>query len=306
MEMHQVRYFLSLAEELNFSRAAAKCNVSQPAFSRAIKALEEEFGGLLFHREGRFTHLSELGQMVRPHLEHVFRASHEAKEAAKDFAGLKKMVLKLGIMTTIAPDQFVDLIAAIRARHPDIELQMIDANSQDLQTRLLEGDLEVAIYALPGNEPEERTHVVPLFREQMVIAVHPSNRLASQSAIRVRDLDGESYIHRNHCEFAGYADGILREQGVTVKPAYWSDSADWTLAMIAAGLGFGFLPRNSVNHPGVVALPVVEPEFWRQVNFVTVRGRPHSPAVGALVRETMRKKWFGNSAIAAESAAHAS
>lgn len=228
----------------------------------AIEALGEEFGGLLFHREGRFTHLSELGQMMRPHLEHVFRASHEAKEAANDFAGLKKMVLKLGIMTTIAPDQFVDLIAAIRARHPDIELQMIDANSQDLQTRLLEGDLEVAIYALPGNEPEERTHVVPLFREQMVIAVHPSNRLASQSAIRI-----------------------------TVKPAYWSDSENWTLAMIAAGLGFGFLPRNSVNHPGVVALPVVEPEFWRRVNFVTVRGRPHSPAVGALVRETMRKRW---------------
>ena len=116
MEMHQVRYFLSLAEELNFSKAAAKCNVSQPAFSRAIKALEDEFGGLLFHREGRFTHLSELGQMVKPHLEQVFRETNEAKQRAKDFAGHKKMVLKLGVMTTIAPQQFVDLIAAIRAR----------------------------------------------------------------------------------------------------------------------------------------------------------------------------------------------
>ena len=303
MEMHQVRYFLSLAEELNFSRGAAKCNVSQPAFSRAIKALEEEFGGLLFHREGRFTHLSELGQMVKPHLDHVFRASKEAKERAKDFAGLKKMVLKLGVMTTIAPDQFVDLIAAIRAHNPEVELQMIDANSKDLQMRLLEGDLEVAIYALPGSEPEERTHVVPLFREQMVIVIHPGNRLANRPAIRVKDLDGECYIHRNHCEFAGYADGILREQGVTVKPAYWSDSEDWTLAMVAAGLGFGFLPRNSVSHPGVVALPIIEPEFWRQVNLVTVRGRPHSPAVGALVRETMRKKWFGSPAMAARAPA---
>jgi DNA-binding transcriptional LysR family regulator len=90
MEMHQVRYFLSLAEELNFSKAAAKCNVSQPAFSRAIKALEDEFGGLLFHREGRFTHLSELGQMVKPHLEQVFHETNEAKQRAKDFAGQKK------------------------------------------------------------------------------------------------------------------------------------------------------------------------------------------------------------------------
>lgn len=299
MEMHQVRYFLSLVEELNFSKAAAKCNVSQPAFSRAIKALEEEFGGLLFHREGRFTHLSELGHMVKPHLDHVARQSLEAKQRAKDFASLKKMVLKLGVMTTIAPDQFIDLIGAVRARHPDIELQMIDSGSKDLETRLLAGDLEVAIYALPGDDSEDRTHVVPLFQEQMVIVVHPTHRLANQAAIRVKDINGESYIHRNHCEFAGYADGILAAQGVTVKPAYWSDSEDWTLAMIAAGLGFGFMPKNSVNHLGVVALPVIEPEFWRQVNLVTVRGRPHSPAVGALVRETIRKKWFEGPAMAA-------
>src|SRR6266699_1334299 len=64
MEMHQVRYFLAVAEELNFSRAARKCDVSQPSLSRAIKSLEAELGGDLFRREGKNTHLSELGQMV--------------------------------------------------------------------------------------------------------------------------------------------------------------------------------------------------------------------------------------------------
>jgi DNA-binding transcriptional LysR family regulator len=71
------------------------------------------------------------------------------------------------------------------------------------------------------------------------------------------------------------------------------------MAMVAAGLGFAFMPANSVNHPGVIGVPVVEPEFWRQVNLVTVRGRPYSPGVGALVREAVRKKWFGKQAIAA-------
>ena len=69
--------------------------------------------------------------------------------------------------------------------------------------------------------------------------------------------------------------------------------------MVAAGLGFAFMPENAAKHPGVVALPVIEPEFWRKVNLVTVRGRPYSPGVGALVREAMRKKWFGSKAIAA-------
>jgi DNA-binding transcriptional LysR family regulator len=73
--------------------------------------------------------------------------------------------------------------------------------------------------------------------------------------------------------------------------------------MVAAGLGFAFLPANSAKHTGVVALPIVEPEFWRQVNLVSVRGRPHSPAVGALVREAMNKKWFGKKALATKAAA---
>ena len=104
-----------------------------------------------------------------------------------------------------------------------------------------------------------------------------------------------------NCEFAGYADHILQEKGVTCAPTFWSERDEWTLAMVAAGLGFAFMPANSVNHPDVVGIPVIEPEFWRQVNLVTVRGRPYSPGVGALVREAMRKKWFGKRAIAVQS-----
>ena len=185
-----------------------------------------------------------------------------------------------------------------RIRHDGLELRLCDANAKDLRDRLLAGDLEVVIYALPGEELDERTHVMPLFREQMVIAINRDHRLAGQRAFPVRELDGERYIHRMNCEFAGYADHILQEKGVTCTPTYWSERDDWTLAMVAAGLGFAFMPENAAKHPGVVALPVVEPEFWRNVNLVTVRGRPYSPGVGALVREAMRKKWFGSKAIA--------
>src|ERR1700747_1401701 len=75
MEMHQVRYFLAVAQELNFSRAAERCNVSQPSLSRAILQLEGELGGQLFRRERHLTHLTDLGQMVRPHLETVYNAA---------------------------------------------------------------------------------------------------------------------------------------------------------------------------------------------------------------------------------------
>jgi LysR family transcriptional regulator, hydrogen peroxide-inducible genes activator len=299
MEMHQIRYFLALAGELNFSRAAEKCNVTQSALSRAIQQLEVELGGQLIHRERHLTHLTDLGQMMLPHLEMIHRAAVRAKELAQDVSQLRRVPLKLGIMSTISPAEIVDLIAALKSSYQGLELRLSDASAPELRDRLLAGSLEVVICALPGEEPDERTHTMPLFREQMVIAVNRDHRLADERVFPVEQLDGECYIHRMNCEFAGYADQILKAKGVTCTPTYWSERDDWTMAMVAAGLGFAFMPANSVTHPDVAALPVVEPEFWRVVNLLTVRGRPYSPGLGALVREAMRKKWFGERAISA-------
>src|SRR5215467_2589614 len=176
MEMYQVRYFLAVAQELNFSRAAEKCNVSQPSLSRAIQQLEGELGGPLFRRERHLTHLTELGEMVRPHLETVYEAALKATRLSEDIKRLKKVPLKLGIMSTISPDEIVDLIAALKTRHDGLELRLCDASAEELRERLLAGNLEVVIYALPGEEPNERVHIMPLFAEQMVITVHSGHR----------------------------------------------------------------------------------------------------------------------------------
>jgi LysR family hydrogen peroxide-inducible transcriptional activator len=124
---------------------------------------------------------------------------------------------------------------------------------------------------------------------------HP---FARQNAVRLRDLDGQNYLNRASCEFNGYADRYFEEQAVECTTVYQSDRDDWILAMIRSGLGFGFMPANCITGTDVIARPLVEPEMWRDVNLVTVRGRPHSPAVGALVREAMRIKWQGAPALA--------
>jgi DNA-binding transcriptional LysR family regulator len=105
----------------SWSRAAERGEVSQLSLSRTIRSLEAELGGELFRREGRNTHLSELGQMVRPHLELVFSATANAKRISRDLATMNIVPLKLGIMSTIAPDEIVDLI--------DGRQNMLDWNS---------------------------------------------------------------------------------------------------------------------------------------------------------------------------------
>jgi LysR family hydrogen peroxide-inducible transcriptional activator len=302
MEMHQVRYFLALCEELNFTRAAERCHVAQPSLTRAIKQLEEELGGALFHRERANTHLSELGRTLKPYLEQVYRRAEEAKREAHEFLRLQKTPLRLGLMCTIAPTYLLDLVAAVHMRHPGIELQIIDAAATQLQEALIGGRIDVAIYALPSLETDERLHRLALYREQFKIVLDPRHRLAAQAAVRVADLGGERYLCRVNCEMGPAADAIFDAQGIAGPTVYQSERDDWILAMTAAGLGYAFMPALSVDHPGVTALPLVEPEIWREIALVTVRGRPHSPGVGALVQEAMRLPWVGKPAIALETA----
>jgi DNA-binding transcriptional LysR family regulator len=298
MQMHQVRYFLVLAEELNFTRSAARCNVAQPSLTRAIKSLEEELGGALFHRDHANIRLTDLGKLVHPYFEDVYRGAENARRKAREFTESRVMPLRLGLMCTIAPTQLLDFVHAVQVNHPMVRLQIIDAAAPKLQESLLAGNLDIAIYAMPEVPPDPRLHYLPLYRERYVIVLRPDHRLAGSEAVCVRDLDGECYLSRINCEYDAPATRVFEEQRANCETVYESERDDWILAMAAAGLGFGFMPQLSASHPGVAARPLIEPEFWREVALVTVRGRQYSAAAGSLVREAMRKRWNGKPALA--------
>src|SRR6185369_15502932 len=122
MEMQQVRYFLSLARTLNFTRAAEQSNVSQPALTRAIQQLEHELGGPLFHRERAKTHLSELGRIMLPYLESIHDQAQAARQHAENLKKLEDATLHIGAMCTIGPAILSDLIVKFRIEHPNVDL----------------------------------------------------------------------------------------------------------------------------------------------------------------------------------------
>ena len=118
---------------------------------------------------------------------------------------------------------------------------------------------------------------------------HPFEQL---NAVRIKDLHEQNYLARANCEYNDYLRAI-REKigGVDLKRPYTSERDDWIQCMVLAGLGFTYIPEYAVTVPGLVIRPLVEPEVFRTVSLVTVRGRPHSPAVGAFVREAKRYDW---------------
>lgn len=284
MEMHQVRYFLAVCETLNFTRAAERCNVSQPSLTRAIQGLEEELGGALFRRERGRTHLSDLGETVRPYLQDVFDQAEAAKQRAKGLKTLAEGQIQLGIMCTLGPGRLVPLLDGFRRRNPGIALHVSDAVGTLLQQQLLDGKLDVAILGLPGGV-DERLHSRPLFSERILVAMAPGHPFAQRNAIRLLDLDGQAYVNRINCEYIDYLAGLLRDRDMATRKVYRSDRDDWVQAMVQAGLGFGLLPESVITLPGLVTRPLIEPEVVREICLVTVRGRPHTPAVAAFLRE---------------------
>jgi DNA-binding transcriptional LysR family regulator len=290
MEMQQVRYFLALAETLNFTRAAEKCNVTQPALTRAIQGLEAELGGPLFHRERSKTHLSELGRMMLPYFEGIQAQASTARDAAKSFSKLDRAHLKIGVMCTIGPAVFSNFFVRFCRAHPEIDIDVIDLGVKEIVSRLLDGDLEIALFAQPEGL-DVRFHGLPLFSEKFVVVVPRDHRLARLNAVPCRELHDEAYVNRAKCEYFDVVHEQFISSGIRTRKVFTSERDDWVIGMIKAGLGFGYFPEFCVHDPDVVVRPLTDPDFMRTVMLVTVRGRPHSPAVGAFVRAAKAEKW---------------
>jgi DNA-binding transcriptional LysR family regulator len=290
MEMQQIRYFLGVAETLNFTRAAEKCGVSQPSLTRAIQQLEHELGGPLFHRERQHTHLTELGRTMRPFLQSIAANIEAARTEAEAYRRLESAPLKIGAMCTVGPAIISDFIVQFRHAYPNVELIVSDCSAKSLIDMMVAGDLDLALYGSPMSV-DLRFHAMPLFSERFVIALAPDHHLAVRDVIRAVDLNGEAYVNRANCEYLELARSEFRRIGVRTRRVFSSERDDWVQGMIKAGLGFGFFPEFSVTDPNLVVRPLVDPAFVRDIELVTVRGRPHTPAVGAFVTEIRRFGW---------------
>jgi DNA-binding transcriptional LysR family regulator len=290
MEMQQVRYFLALAEQLNITRAAEACNVTQPALTRAIKGLEGEFGGTLFHRERNNSHLTELGRTILPYVTAIHDQSAAAKEKSRAFRQLDDVSLKLGVMCTIGPYVLSDLVRKFHAEFSGVSLSISEDSDHDAAEQLMKGELEIAIVN-KTNAEDERLHCIPLYPERFVIVIPDDHPLASRDVVPVQALKGVPYVSRANCEVFYPVVAEFQNQGVDLEVAFRSPREDWILGMIRAGLGFGFFPEFQLLPDDLVRRPIVEPAFDRQISIVTMRGRPHSPAVGALIKLAKSLTW---------------
>jgi LysR family transcriptional regulator, hydrogen peroxide-inducible genes activator len=290
MQMNQIRYFVAMCDTLNFTRAAEKCNVSQPALTRGIQALEAEFGGFLFRRERGGTHLTDLGRLMRPRLVSIYEQTRAAKSTARGFLRLDDAPLRLGVMCTLGPLRFMGFIDHFHREYPGIELTIVEGTSARLTQELLSGALDIAVMAQP--KPFDGSlEARPLYRECFVVAFPHGHPFEQAEAVRIRDIEREPYLSRMNCEYQDYFDYLCAQYDVDIVEAHHSEREDWIQAMVIAGLGISFMPEYSASLPGLPTRRLIDPAVERVVNLVTVTNRALTAPVQALVRSAESFAW---------------
>lgn len=292
MEMFQVRYVLAAARVLNFTKAAALCNVSQPALTKAVSTLEAELGAQLFHREGRKILLSDFGRTLLPHLQLILNETEATRTLADNFRLLNKVPVRLGVMSTIGPVRLSRFLAKFQADHPGVEVAVIEASAPELRSRLENAELDLAVLNVLDDQRETVT-ALDLYRERYVVIFPPDHRLAALNAIKLSDLSGEPYVDRLSCEMREMVMAVCAANKVTLYARFRSEREDWVQAMVLARIGFAFMPECSVTLPDLLQRPLIEPEVSRTISMLSVSGRPHSPATAAMLRAAKAFQWPG-------------
>ena len=290
MEMHQVRYFLAVCDALNFTRAAEMCHVSQPSLTQAIKKLEDELGGHLFLRERNRTRLTELGLMMRPHMDQILSEAQSAKADAHHFLNLDKAPLKAGVMVTIGPLRLAPFLAHFQREYPGIEVELHEGKEEALLKRLSAGSLDIVVTA-PLGGLDSQFAVQPLYTEKYVVVFPPGHRYEDFENVRLKDVSREPYLDRLSCELRDTVMQFCEERDVEIYATYRSEREDWIQGMVLARLGVAFMPQFSIVVAGIGTRPLVEPEVSREVTAVSMANQSHSPAVDTMLSEVRAWDW---------------
>jgi len=268
MELRHLRYFLAVAEERNFTRAAVKVGIGQPPLSQQIRALEDEIGTPLFHRVPHGAELTEAGSAFLPRARTILRESHEAKIAAQRASRGETGRLRVGFSVSAAFNPAVPApIRNFRHAYPGVQLSLVEANTLQLLDLLQRGGIDIGFIRPGPDDPENlRLH---RFRDEPMLAVLPAaHPLAARESLPLSALAGESFVLYPRTVGLGLYDEVItccRKAGFTPRPAIGFEpelvqeapQLSSVINLVAAEMGVSLVPGSMarVRVPGVVYVP---------------------------------------------------
>ncbi|AKF80127.1 LysR family transcriptional regulator [Myxococcus fulvus 124B02] len=279
MEMHQVRYFLAVSETHSFTRAAERCRVSQPTLTAAIKKLEGELGGPLLLRDRSGAKLTPLGRRVLPRLQRIEDENRSVALIAENHRRLKQVPLRVGVLNTIGPARLARDLAAFRAVAPGVEVELRIGTRDTVVQQLEEAEVDLVITHAAPPTPEWCV-VAPLYEERYLVVLPPGHRLTAQDTVPLAALADEPYIDRLSCEMREQVGALCTSREVALYASYRTEREEWVQSLVAAGVGFAFMPEHSIlpSQGSATARPLVDPVLQRTVSLMRSGDRTAPPA----------------------------
>jgi DNA-binding transcriptional LysR family regulator len=263
MELRHIRYFLAVAGEMNFTRAAKKVGIGQPPLSQQIQSLEKELGAPLFRRVPRGVELTDSGKVFLPEAQAILAQAERAKKIAQRGARGELGNLRLGFTSSAAFTGIVrDAIRVFRENYPNVELTLEEEDTTTLLDRLSEQTLDAA-FIRPGRNDPDGVQVHRLVEEATMIALPSDHPLVKASALPLSALAKDRFLLFPRSAGPGFFDEIIsacRGAGFEPRMGYEAPQITSVGNMIAAGLGVSIVPisiANQVCVAGVKYLKIV-------------------------------------------------
>lgn len=280
MELHQLRYFVAVAQSGNFSRAAERCFVSQPSLSQQIQKLERQLKRPLFHRLGRKAVLTEGGRLLLDKAMTILAGVEDAERRLRGGDEAQGGRLSIGAIPTIAPYVLPGTLQRFSAGSPHAELIIREDVTAPLISAVAEGELDLAIVALPTDDP--RLHAEPLLTETLLLAVPANHPLAKRrKMVTVKDLADERFILMGDMHCLGETVlNFCRSHECQPFIACRSAQISTIQQLIGLGQGISLLPdmaRRADTSGNIVYRPLAAPQPERKLAVVWHRHYYHSP-----------------------------
>ncbi len=270
MELKQLEYFLAVSQELHFTRAAEKLNISQPSLSQQIRALEQEVGVPLFDRIGKRTTLTEAGNILLSHTLKIFQELEQAGAALRELNGLARGKLRIGALLTVVNYLLPPTLQAFHQQYPNIELTVLGLRMGDIRRGLLENELDLGIVFLPMDEDEFES--IPLYTEELSLAVSTGHPLAGHSFVTLDVLkETPAILLPENYYLRQLIDRHCAELGFTPRPVLEMTTMESLIHMVSLGMGVTVLPRpylECLQHPEISVISFSAPVPMREIGIL--------------------------------------
>ncbi|WOO41708.1 LysR family transcriptional regulator [Rubellicoccus peritrichatus] len=299
MDLKQLRYFVTVAHERNFSRAAERCHVTQPTLSQGVQSLEEFLGEPLFIRHPRNIQLTKAGTELLERATIILNEAEGIENLFQQRGDLQHGSVTIGIIPTLAPFLLPQILVEFRKAHPHISLHIKEGQTSVLIAATVAGDVDFSLTSDVEKSVLNKWSLFlkPLFTEQLMLAMNSNHPLASKENISPKDIKNESliFLTEGHC-FREQSIKVCLKKSLETGDTIECEQLSTILALVQSELGLAIIPQMACQ-PGswrkLRFIPFKAPTPSRQIALLKKRGQALSPAAEALSASILKATQMG-------------